>query len=285
MRCIAFDRLLDTDRRVPGALPAGNEDGDGGEGGGKAIRIRWHPAIAPTPGRPVWTRTTDALWFDPPGVARYRCTPEGIEVTPIAGADLAHVDALLIATALPALLWLQGDIVLHAAAVVPPASTHALAIAGPSGSGKSHLAAALLAQGARLVADDSIAVRGSVCAGLAGGYHLGGHLGARGGEDRAFHPVSRACRSAPLGTLIVLDDDPAPCARLTGVAAVQALLANRHRASVPRLCGLESRALAGIARLARDVAVFRGAVFRASQNDADMLLDARVRARIEGAGK
>lgn len=194
-------------------------------------------------------------------------------MTPIAGADLAHIDALLIATALPTLLWLQGDIVLHAAAVVPAGSGHALAIAGPSGSGKSHLAAALLAQGARLVADDSIALRGIVCAGLAGGYHLG----ARGGEDRAFHPVSRACRSAPLGTLIVLDDDPAPCARLTGVAAVRALLANRHRASVPRLCGLEPRALAGIARLARDVAVFRG-----SQDNADMLLDARVRARIEG---
>lgn len=226
---------------------------------------------------PVWTRDRHALWFDPPGVARYRCTRDGIDVTPIAGAPRADVDALLVATALPAVMWLQGAVMLHAAAVVPAGHGAALAIAGPSGSGKSHLAAALLAQGAALVADDSIAVRGPVCAGLAGGYHLG----APGDAARAFHPASRTCRSAPLGAVIVLDDTHAPPERLTGVAAVQALLANRHRASVPRLCGLDPGMLADIARLARTVRVFRW-----SQDSADMLLDARVRARIfeEGQG-
>ena len=269
MRCIAYDRGVDTDRAIPGALPGGEGPGDDG---GEAIRIRWHASVAPEE-RPVWTRAADALWFDPPGVARYRCTTEGIDVMPIADADLDHVDALLIATALPALLWLQGDIVLHASAVVPPGDTRALAIAGPSGSGKSHRAAALLAEGARLVADDSIAVRGGVCSGLAGGYHLG----MRGAEDRPFHAVPDGCRAAPLGTVIVLDDGPARYERLTGVAALQALLANRHRAGVPRLCGLEAPGLAGIAHLAR-----AARVFRASQDMADMLLDERVRAQITG---
>lgn len=59
--------------------------------------------------------------------------------------DDAHIDdvgAQLIANALPALLWLSGSFMLHAACVRLP-SGGVVAIAGHSGSGKSRLAGAL----------------------------------------------------------------------------------------------------------------------------------------------
>ncbi len=262
-RCIAFDRIVDADRPVVGAVPCEGADA-------AAIRIRWHAAIAaPDDERPVWTWADDALWFSPPGVARYRCTVDTIEVTPIAGGAPDMVDALLIATALPAVMWLDGAIMLHAAAVVPPGVTRTLAIAGPSGCGKSRIAAALHVGGAAFVADDSIAVRaddtGPVCAGLAGGYHLG----MRDDEVRPFHVVGsdRTRRCAPLGTVVILDDAPGR-ARLTGIAALAALLANRHRASVPRICGIEGATLSVMARLASAVRVYRW-----SAGEADALLD------------
>ncbi|KQN21212.1 hypothetical protein ASE86_14655 [Sphingomonas sp. Leaf33] len=275
-RGVAYDRIIDADRPVIGAVPCETADA-------AAIRIRWHaPVAAPPVERPVWTRAADALWFDPPGVARYRCTADTIDVTPVAGGASDMVDALLVATALPAVLWLDGAVVLHAAAVVPSGAARALAIAGPSGRGKSHLAAALVARGGAFVADDSIAVRlrgdAAVCAGLAGGYHLG----AADADARPFHPigVDRTRRAAALGTLVILDD-VAGYARLTGVAAVAALLANRHRASVPRLCGIEPRVLADMARLASAVRVYRW-----SADEADALRDDAILAQLmsdEGA--
>lgn len=270
---VAYDRIIDADRSVVGTLPCA---GLGEVSGAPSIRIRWHAAIAAPDGEhPVWTRAPDGLWFDPPGVARYRCTTDTIDVTPIAGGASDMVDALLVATALPAVLWMNCAIVLHAAAVVPPGRRQALAFAGPSGCGKSRIAAALVTRGAALVADDSIAMRsvsgGPVCAGLAGGYHLGTSDDAA----RTFHAVDpdRARRSAPLGTIVILDDAPGR-ARLTGVDAVVALLANRHRARVPRLYGIEGALLGDLARLASAVRVYRWPV-----READALLDDAVRAR------
>lgn len=261
--------MIDTDYPIPGTLRA-----DAAALAGDALRIRWRPAIAaPAEQRPIWCHA-DALWFDPPGVARYRCTPRAIEITPIAGAARDDIDGLLVATALPAVLWLQEALVLHAAAIVPRDGDRAIAIAGASGSGKSRLAAALLADGARLVADDSIAIGWRqdrpVCAGLAGGYHLSDAADT----PRLFFPVPAPCRSAALAAVVVLDDAPA-YARLRGVEAIRTMLANRHRASVPRLCGLEARRLPDIVRLAREVPVYRW-----SASEADALLDDAVRNKI-----
>ena len=280
-RCTGYDRVIDADRPVVGAVPCETSEAACSE----RLRIHWHDSVPASPvERPVWTRAPDALWFNPPGVARYRCTVDTIDVTPIFGGAPDMVDALLIATALPAVMWLDGAIMLHAAAVVPPGAARALAIAGPSGCGKSRIAAALLARGAAFVADDSIAVRprdaGPVCAGLAGGYHLAGHLGARDEDARPFHLVGsdRARRSAPLGAVVILDDAPGRM-RLTGVAGVAALLANRHRASVPQICGIEPRTLGDMARLVSAVRVYRW-----STGEADALLDDAIRADIMSDG-
>lgn len=298
-RRIGFDRVLDTDMPVPGtrAMPPAFSEGDAGsegagireeggeDGGAEAIRIcRATTPLVRTDTPPIWSLAGEALHFAAPGVADYRCTPTGIDVTPIAGAPQDMIEALLIATALPAVLWLQGDFMLHAAAVIPHDwGDGALAIAGPSGSGKSRLAAAFLARGAWLIADDSIAVRrpnrtdaaAPRCAGLAGGYHLPIQSGA---APRVFHPVAdrSARRAARLAAVVVLDDGSrASRTRLGAVAAVEALLANRHRASVPRLCGLDPHVLRDAARLARTVPVYRW-----PRDDADALLDDAIRRAI-----
>ena len=296
---IGFDRIFDTDMPISGTRAmspsftngdgvsesAGIREEGGGAGGAETIRIcRGMTPLVRNDTPPIWSLAGDALHFAAPGVADYRCTPTRIDVTPIAGAPQDMIEALLIATALPAVLWLQGDFILHAAAVIPHDwGDGALAIAGPSGSGKSRLAAAFLARGAWLIADDSIAVRQSPrtdaaaprCAGLAGGYHLPIQSGA---GPRVFHPVSdrRARRAARLAAVVVLDDGScASRTRLGAVAAVEALLANRHRASVPRLCGLELHVLRDAARLARTVPVYRW-----PRDDADALLDDAIRRAI-----
>ena len=306
---IGFDQRLDTDRPIQGTLVASASLGaspdlspDDRDGTRRPpIRIQWRAAVAVPPDEaPVWTRVGDALWFAPPGVARYRCTAASIDVIPLKPIAHAAIDALLVATALPAMLWLQGAFMLHASAIVPHDHDGALAIAGASGSGKSRLAAAFLANRAQFVADDSIAVRwdddkfavrwtdersnaGPRCAGLAGGYHLGPHdaddLNVRDVHDaRAFHPVPdhRARRSAPLATIVILDDDPrASRKRLVAIEAVAALLANRHRAGALRRHGLEPRALRDAARIVRSVPVYRW-----PRKDADALLDDDVRRTI-----
>ncbi len=278
--CIGFDRVIDTDVPIVGTVPLLDWSAKGPPA---AIRVRRAPTRTSMSAEgSVWSFDGDMLSFAPPGVALYRCTDRVITIHPLPGASEDAVDALLVATALPAVLWRQGAFVIHAATIVAKGDDAALAIAGQSGVGKSTLAAEFLAHGARLVADDSIAVRTGpepVCAGLAGGYHLGAD-----GETRSFHAVSQAtaCQSAPLRTIVVLDDDPDLTigTRLTGVAAVEALLANRHRAIVARQCGLEARSLRDAASLARSVAVYRW-----PRHQARALLDDDTRQAIMGGGE
>jgi hypothetical protein len=105
--------------------------------------------------------------------ATFRCSHDTISVTAPPGADPAAVGRLLIANALPALLWLREAFMLHAATVVPPGREQAVAVIGASGSGKSRVALAALHGGAELIGDDSLAISirdGTVTgAGLPGG--------------------------------------------------------------------------------------------------------------------
>ena len=269
-RCVGFGRVIDTDCSIAGTI-VGKADRDDA-----AIIVRQQPAAAMA-APPLWSGNAAALDFAPPGVARYRCTGRSIDIIPAPDPPAGMIDALLLATALPAVLWLAGSFVLHAAAVVPAGEDGALAIGGPSSSGKSRLAAALLARGADLLADDSIALTcdpgGVTGTGLPGGYHLG----APGSDERPFHPVppERARRSARLAAIVILDAHTAAPTPLRGVDAVAALLAHRHRPSVPRHAGLEPRSLRDAACLARMVPVYRW-----PRDEADGLLDEHVRAGI-----
>jgi hypothetical protein len=79
-----------------------------------------------------------------------------IVVDPRVGAEEALVQVLLLGTAFALLLHQRGYLVLRASAVVMDGQ--AVLLIGGSGTGKSAVAAALCARGARLLADDVVAV-------------------------------------------------------------------------------------------------------------------------------
>lgn len=204
----------------------------------------------------------DSFAFAMPEVARYVCTRTRIVVDEAPGACRDHVAAMLVATVIPAVLWMRGDVVLHAAAAILPGATQATAVLGQSGSGKSTLLARVVSAGARLVADDSIRLHranGEIrISGLAGGFF--GPLA--NGAERRFHPVpyERRCAEAALGGIVVLDDRP--CGRLTGADAVTALLTHRHRPRIARLLGIDHHALAMLTAVCIGTPLVRCAVFR-----------------------
>lgn len=253
MRSFGFGQVLDSDRAIAGTIPAPDAAAPTG------IAIRHHPP-APAAPAPIYTPGADGLVFAAPLVGSYRCRPDAIDVTPHPDADPAVVAALLIATALPAVLWLQGCYVLHAAAVRLPGHDAAIALAGPSGIGKSTIAADVLARGGDLVADDSIALRGSVHAsGLPGG--LFEPIDA---ARRRFVPVpcGRGLAGASLAAIFVLSrpasdaDAQGACVRLDPLAAVQALLQHRHRPRVPDCLGRQRETLASCALSSAAIPVY-----------------------------
>ena len=210
--------------------------------------------------QPVYRWDNHTLTFSAPGVGRYSCRRNAIDIAAEQGGDPEMVTALLIATALPATLWLRGDTMLHAAGVVAPSGRSGLAIAGPSGIGKSALTAELLADGGSLLADDSICLRRSDDRIEGSGLPSGYHLRPAGGESRDFHAISpeRAVRAATIGAVVILGrTGGAPTlARLNPVAALERLLDNLHRPAVPALLGRRAETLTTMAFIARNLAVY-----------------------------
>jgi hypothetical protein len=205
----------------------------------------------------------DRLLFEMPGMARYRCEAgERIIVEPAAGASESAVAGYLIATALPALLWMRGDIVLHMAAALLPGMSGAIAVGGATGSGKSSILDQLVATGASMVADDTICVRfdgeSPVVSGLPAGYFL-----ADGDAARAFQtvPPGQRVSAMRLAGVVMLGPrtsaGPATFHALTSVSAFEALLAGRHRPRVPMLLGRDTALLPVLARLSRELPIHR----------------------------
>lgn len=228
---VGFGQAIDTILAVPGAISSSDA-----ATGRRCIRINDGPEKANSDA-PLYARHDNALVFSAPNIATYRCQPEFIAVSPCPGADAQWVTGLLLATALPATLWMQGKFVLHAAGIILKGASHAIAIAGPSGSGKSLLVAQLLNQGARLLGDDSLALEvtdaGISASGLPGGIHTRiGHS-----EKRRFEPVApdRSVVSAPLGAIIVLGrcEGEFESGALNKLVAVEQIIANQHRPRIP----------------------------------------------------
>lgn len=205
---------------------------------------------------PVYARTDQGLCFGCPGVASYRIAPESIVVVPDPHAPSDMVSGMLIATALPALLWLRGQFVLHAAAARLPGSG-ALAIAGASGSGKSTILAQLAAADAALIGDDTIAFdtsAGRQASGLGGGWFVDA------GDARRFvaAPPGRSLDAVPIVAILVLEapGDGERFARLDPVSAVTHLLASRHRPRVPALLGQTGETLRHATLLAAQIPLY-----------------------------
>jgi hypothetical protein len=255
-----YGLIIDSEIEIPGAVPvtpcAAQPD--------IVIRVG-SAAIGAVDGtNGPYSTSGDALLFDLPGVARYLAQSAGqLVIDPYAGSDLQDVSALLVATALPMLLWMRGGFVLHAAGLILPDASSAIALAGPSGIGKSSLAHQLLADGARLLGDDTLLVSvdgaRSVVSGLPASYFLPGSSA----EQREMRHVlaHRQADTTQLGAIIALvpashDKVQAP-SRVGGLAALEVLLQNRHRTRVPTIIG-RNRALLPICVLhCRNVPIYR----------------------------
>lgn len=248
-----FNQTLDTDIEIPGAV-----SGSRYANGDSVLRISTGTS-RPNDDAPLYSFSDQELVFTTSKVATYRCKPDSIEVTPFPGADAGWVSGLLIATAIPAALWMQGRFVLHAAAIVPKGSTCAIAITGVSGAGKSELARQWLHQGANLLADDSVALeldeQDIIASGLPGGIHCR----IEGNAERRFEtfPKTKSVKSAPLGAIIILDGfaDRFEARSLDKIEAFEKIMTHQHRPRIPAALGTAGEALVHAAAFAERIPV------------------------------
>jgi hypothetical protein len=206
--------------------------------------------------RGFFARLDEGVLISPLGRAHYWCADtRTILVDPEAGADPRAVSEGLCAFAIPALLWMRGDILLHAAAAVLPAADSAILIAGHSGAGKTTVLAHLAEAGARIVADDIVRLDPDLSvSGLSALLRAG-----PGGMDRIVAPGQR-CTAAVLGAVHVLAE---PRTRQTPVfrplsvdQCMRVLLAYQYRPRVSRMLGLAGTTLPILAHLAETVPMF-----------------------------
>ncbi len=260
--CFGFNQVFDTDIDIPGAVSArGNAQSE------NVICVKTGPSYNDADA-PLYALTDGAVVFSAREVARYRCTDDSIEVNPFPGADPDWVSGLLVATAIPAALWMQQRFVLHAAAIVPKGASRAIAIAGASGAGKSVLARQLLDLGASLLADDSVAIELGATDIMASGLPGGTHRSIDDKAERQFESVSsaRSARSAPLGAVIILDGfaDNFEARRLDKVEAVGQIIAHQHRPRIPAALGRAGPVLAQAAAIAERIPV---SIWRRCKNE------------------
>lgn len=249
-RLTGYGLRLASQLPVPGAVAR-----DDGAAADVTITLEAARAMEPAP---LYTLTDTGLIFTCPQLATYRIACESIAVVPDPAAAAEMLSAMLVATALPALLWLRGKFVLHAAAVQFDDGA-AVAIAGPTGSGKSTVLAQLVGDGAALIGDDTIAfdpATGTWASGLSGGWFLSLPDGSR---RFVSAPAGQSRDGAAIGALLVLETDATgdgSIAGRAGVAALTAFLANRHRPKVPTLLGRSGETLRDATLLATKIPVY-----------------------------
>lgn len=152
----AFGLSIASDAELPELLP----DEDGAGGADVVVRLAPVPDALddPAAGGVLYQASPGCLRLEVPGVASYLIT-SGSEIRVRPTGDVLDKDArlFLYGSAMGAVLQQRGDLTLHASAVTD--GERVLLFAGPSGHGKSTLAAAFAAHGYGLVSDDLVTVR------------------------------------------------------------------------------------------------------------------------------
>lgn len=258
----AFDLIVDSIFALPGAMEI-----DARGAAPDIVIVAGNAALATATASIGPYRTAgNSIEFTAPGVGRYLLNAGQIIVEAEPDGDRAMLIALLLATALPAVLWMRGDIAIHACAAVPHRGTGAIAVTAPSGGGKSTLLAAWAESGAGVIADDVVRLSPTDALAKASGLPGGCFLPVTGTGDRHFitFPSDRRIAQAPLTALVRLEFAPgAPrLERLDAISAIQLLIAARHRPKVPTLLGKSGAVLNYCGLLAREVAMYRLTVER-----------------------
>ena len=222
-------------------------------------------------------------WLDR---ARLRITASEITVD---SADEAFARQCVVGPGLGVLLHRRGVLVLHGAAI--KAGGRAVVLLGDKGAGKSTTAAALLARGHRLLADDLVALTPDLSTVLPGPTQmkLWPEAAAAAGLDVTLTPffeglakgiwadAPTASEPAELGLAITLEWGGADWAVLDGTGAFGALFAHVY---APRFVGAAASAalVQPVSALAQRARVVRGVRPKGLGGLGDLV------ARIEAAG-
>lgn len=250
----AYEYILRSEIVLPGAIDLGEAENFFGI---VDIEIILGEAALPDPVHQEgpWRYQPGKLLFESPAAVRYLCEEGGriiVEASP--GADRDSIAIFLIATALPALLWMRDDLVLHASGIVLEGSDVAIAVCGASGRGKSTVLRDMVQRGCAVVGDDTLRLRSDRSGFVASGLPASFYWSEEGSKDRPAHGVAsgKVLPAMPLGGVLILDwpRGEMQFRKITGVEALPELLLQRHRPRVPRLLGNERNFLARIAKLA-----------------------------------
>jgi hypothetical protein len=240
---------------------------------GASVDVRFG-AVAPRSGERLWTEGEGrSLVFEVPGLARFRVS-EGREILidAQAGASERNLRVFLLGSAMGALLHQRGLLPLHANAVEVDGA--AVAFSGKSGAGKSTLAAWFADRGRRILCDDVCAISPGAKGGpplvlpgvprlrlwedavAASGRSTSDYERSFDGQDKYDVPAGAAAVATPLPlAACYMIARPAEAegtetaretpgiVRLSGVAAVEALVANTYRGRFATLMGLTARHL------------------------------------------
>jgi hypothetical protein len=250
----AYEFLIRSEITIPGAIVLAGEDqlheqaADIEIGFGAAVlseAVRCEGPFRYADGR---------LLFEMPAVAKYLCeNGRRITIEPLPGVSETDIADILVATALPALLWMRGEIVLHAAGFVPEGGDKAIAVCGPSRSGKSTILRDMVARHCRVVGDDTVRLRLVDKEVMASGLPARFCWNSEGTKARVSHdvPPENALVSERLAAVLILVQPRGEFhfEKVTKASALQQLLLQRHRQRVPRLLGVEGNFLAEFARL------------------------------------
>ena len=241
------------------------------------LRIRLERLPAAEEGQRGLWRVGEDAFLRVRNVALYRVRGGGeIAIDPAPGASPRNVRLFLLGSALGALCHQRGLMPLHASAVV--AEGRAIAFAGPTGIGKSTLTAHFQARGYEILCDDVCVVSFDAAGRPLAWPGLPRIKLWRDALDRfglartdlerthddveKFHlPLPARSRGAPvpLAAVYVLSEAAASAPEvqaLTGVAAVEALMANIYRPQYLRPMSLAPRAFEQTARIANQTGVF-----------------------------
>lgn len=257
----AYDLVLRSQIAIPGAI-----EQEGHLPVDAVVETGYIPEFRGDSRSGPYSRSGTKMLFDWPGVARYLCKDgQSVLVEPCESASISAVQGGLVATALPLLLWMRGDLVLHAAGAILPGTGAAVAIAGPSAGGKSTVLRELIGLGASVIGDDTLrlvvnASRPTISGLPAIQWLREGEPTCSTAQGRRIYsvPPQRRIGYAHLDAMLILirsTDEPA-FSEIRGSKAVEAMLRNCHRPRIPVLLGRDVAVFAALAHAARQVRVF-----------------------------